>query len=246
MKKRTCALLALLLIALAAFAAAEGTGLVAIRYGPNVAAYEKPDPHSVFVGWAKMESQVPAFETVVGYKGKGETNPNWILVRLENGIKGYIPERMTSPVIDNAEEIATAHVIVHHQSNIHIHRSPTMNSQQMGWAWKAQVYPVIGEQVKGWWPIAMPNGTTGWVSGDMAHEYDEIEDAKERHVVFTARAAVRKWPRSDSSLLTGVGPNDSLPCVHVVGNGWYEVQTRPGAYGFVHESVCELRDGPAE
>ncbi len=240
MKRIAAVALALLLAALALAALAEGEATIAIRYGHNVAAYEKPDPHSRFVGWALMSAHYPALETVEGYRGKGERNPNWILIPLEDGTKGYIPERMTSPVIDNAEEIAERHVIVHHQGSIHLHRLPTMDSQMMGWAWKGTVYPVIGEAVRGWWPIALTDGTTGYVSGEMAHEYDEAEDGKARRVHIVKRAAVREWPRSDSRLLTGIGPDAVLPCVHVCDNGWYEVQTEPGAYGFIHPSVAEL------
>ena len=234
-------IIALTVTALCAAATAEEQPLVAIRYGHNVGAYSRPSPYSRFVGWAKMSGQYPLLDTVRGNRGR-----LWHLIRLEDGTGGYIPDIMTTPVVKNAEEIAVNHVIVHHQGSIHLHRKPTQCSTLMGWAWKTNVYPVIGErQANGWWPIALPDGTTGYVSGAYAHEYDPAEDGVERWVRLIDRALIRKEPRVSSDVMTGIGPDETLRCVHVCDNGWVEVETKRGGYGFIHGSRVQFTDAPA-
>ena len=240
MMKKIAAAFLLLALVFALSAQAEEAKLVAVRYGQNVGAYSKPSPYSRFVGWAKMSGQYPVLDTVTGNRGY-----LWHLIRLEDGTEGYIPDLMTTPVVKNAEEIALTHVIVHHQGSIHLHRKPTTWSTLMGWAWKTQVYPVIGERRQnGWWPIALPDGTTGYVSGEYAHEYDPEEDTKERWVRFLDRALIYEKPKSDSPVLNGFGPGGELRCVHVCDNGWYEVETVSGGFGFVSPRLTELIEGP--
>ncbi len=241
MMKKLAAAFLLIALAFALSAQAEEAEMVAIRYGHNVGAYSRPCPYSRFVGWAKMSGQYPVLDTVVGNKGR-----KWILTRLEDGTEGYIPIILTSPVVKNAEEIAKTHVIVHHQGSLHLRRKPYEWSTIMGWAWKTQVYPVIGKRVNGWWPVALPDGTSGYISGEYAHEYDPVEDTKERWVRFTDRAVIREKPKYDSPILNGFGPGGELRCVHVCDNGWYEVETPRGGFGFVSPRLTELVEGPLE
>ncbi len=224
---------------------------VTIRHEKNVAAYSRPTGHSRFLGWAKMSQQYNVLDRV---RGDGTKSlPWWYLIELGNGQQAYIPENYTSPVIENVEERTVGYVWINPQQNLLIRRKPRSNSAQMGWARKMEIYPLLSkEKYSGYWEIAMPDGTLGYISAKNAFPYDPIEDAKTRWVYLPERCVIRKHPSSvDSPVLTGIGPGETLRCVYVYRKVlwyddpeiWYEVETKSGGYGFIHSSVCELIEG---
>ena len=227
--------------------------IVAIRCDQNVGAYKKATPESRFVGWAKMGRHYEVLETV-----KGNRQKTWLRIRLEDGTEGYIPEYTTSPVVKDAEENALTHIMVFRKSFVNVRRAPDCDSVPVGTAKRLSVYPVIGEQVRGWWPVALENGTTGYVHDDSVWEIDPAEAAKERHVVFHGRSLIYAEPDGDSPVLTGIGPDAALRCVLVIpqpsyekkagipGYDWYQVETMAGGYGFVSSKNAELADGPLQ
>ena len=214
---------------------------ITIRHERNLAAYERPTGHSRFVGWAKMSHQYDVLERVRGHK----MLPWWYLIELEDGQKAYIPEMFTSPVIENAEDLAVGHVWINPQQNLHIHRKPDSTSAQMGWARKQQLYPLLSSfKEDGYWKIAMPDGTLGYVSSVDAFLYDPVEDAKPRWVYLPGRCVIREFPGGEKNpIMTGIGPGEVLRCVYVYSDEWYEVETKHGGYGFIHSSVCQLIEG---
>ncbi|MBQ9010068.1 MAG: hypothetical protein IJ088_12185 [Clostridia bacterium] len=244
-------LLCLFLPALAQADAGQKIQRVTIRHERNVAAYSRPTGHSRFLGWAKMSQQYNVLDRVRGDGTK--SHPWWYLIELGDGQQAYIPENLTSPVIENVEERTVGYVWINPQQNLLIHRKPRSHSAQMGWARKMEVYPLLSkEKTSGYWEIAMPDGTLGYVSAKNAFPYDPVEDAKTRWVYLPQRCLIREHPSSvDSPVLTGIGPGETLRCVYVYKKVlwyddpeiWYEVETKSGGYGFIHSSVCELIEG---
>ena len=243
--------LSLLFLFLPALVQAEGEKAnqrITIRHEKNVAAYVRPTGHSRFVGWAKMSRQ---YSVLARVRGDGtKAHPWWLLISLDDGQHAYIPENYTSPVIENVEERTVGYVWINPQQNLLIHRKPRSDSAQMGWARKMQTYPLLSrEKMSGYWEIAMPDGTLGYVSAKNAFPYDPVEDARPRWVYLPDRCLIREHPSSNNSpVLTGIGPGEVLRCVYVYRNVlwytepdvWYEVETKSGGYGFIHSSVCEL------
>ncbi|MBR1407424.1 MAG: hypothetical protein IJ573_00825 [Clostridia bacterium] len=224
---------------------------VAIRCDQNVGVYKSATPKSRFVGWAKAGGHYEVLESVTGNKQK-----TWLRIRLEDGTEGYIPQRMTSPVVKDAEAHALTHIMVFRKSFVNVRRAPDRDSVLMGTAKRLSVYPVIGEQIHGWWPIALEDGTTGYVHEDSVWEIDPEEAAKERYVVIHARSIIYAEPDSDSPALSGIGPDAALRCLLVIpqpsyekaagipGYDWYQVETLGGGYGFISSKNTELKDGP--
>ena len=243
--------LSLLFLFLPVLAQADGEKAnqrITIRHEKNVAAYVRPTGHSRFVGWAKMSRQ---YSVLARVRGDGtKAHPWWLLIRLDDGQHAFIPENYTSPVIENVEGRTVGYVWINPQQNLLIHRKPRSDSARMGWARKMQTYPLLSrEKMSGYWEIAMPDGTLGYVSANNAFPYDPVEDARPRWVYLPDRCLIREHPSfEDSPALTGIGPGEVLRCVYVYRNVlwytepdvWYEVETKSGGYGFIHSSVCEL------
>ena len=171
---------------------------IAVRIGRNVDAYRRATPKSVFVGWAQAGGHYTVLETVRGYE-----DCEWIRIRLENGAEGYIPAYMTSPVVKDVESLTTGYVLMRFESDVNVRRRPDSGSVTMGMAKKGSVYPVIGEKVRGWWPVALENGTTGYVYEGIAYAADPAEVAKPRHVKFSGRSLIYAQPHGGSAVLTG-------------------------------------------
>lgn len=223
---------------------------IAVRIGRNVDAYRRATPKSVFVGWAQAGGHYTVLETVRGYE-----DCEWIRIRLENGAEGYIPAYMTSPVVKDVESLTTGYVLMRFESDVNVRRRPDSGSVTMGMAKKGAVYPVIGEKVRGWWPVALENGTTGYVYEGIAYAADPAEVAKPRHVKFSGRSLIYAQPHGGSAVLTGIGPDAALRCVRVIphpsytdktgeeGFDWYEVETLGGGYGYVSSRNATLVEG---
>ena len=223
---------------------------IAVRIGRNVDAYRRATPKSVFVGWAQAGGHYTVLETVRGYE-----DCEWIRIRLENGAEGYIPAYMTSPVVKDVESLTTGYVLMRFESDVNVRRRPDSGSVTMGMAKKGTVYPVIGEKVYGWWPIALEDGTTGYVYQDAVYETGSPEGDGENHVTFSGRSIIYAEPTSDSAVLTGIGPDAALRCVRVIphpsytdktgeeGFDWYEVETLGGGYGYVSSRNAALVEG---
>ncbi|MBQ8130301.1 MAG: hypothetical protein IJ175_08640 [Clostridia bacterium] len=229
---------------------AEGGQIVAIRSEQNVGAYRRATPKSNFVGWAKAGGHYSVLETVKGYNGR-----EWIRVQLENGAEGFIPARMTTPVVQDAESLTRGYVRARYESDVPVRRKPEGGALLMGMARKGTIYPVIGEKVYGWWPIALEDGTTGYVYQDAVYETGSPEGDGENHVTFSGRSIIYAEPTSDSAVLTGIGPDAALRCVRVIphpsytdktgeeGFDWYEVETLGGGYGYVSSRNAALVEG---
>ena len=222
---------------------------VTIRQERNVAAYNRPTGHSTFVGWAKMGQQYDVINRVRG----AESSSWWYQVEVKDGVKGYIPAAYTSPVLENVEALTVGYVWINPQRNLRIRNEADPEGEEMGWARKQEVYPLLSRKKEnGFWKIAMPDNTLGYVSAENAFEYDPVEDAKPRWVYVPNRSLIREHPSNNRSpVMTGIGPGEVLRCVYVYRindwyNGqdvWYEVETKGGGYGFIHSSVCELIEG---
>ena len=245
MKKYIVCMLALVLLAAAAGACAQK---VAIKMYENVGAYSKPTPYSTFVGWAKMEQQYEVLSSEKGHLGR-----TWLKVALDDGTQGYIPQTMTTDVIEDVAAATKSYVKVYPEGNLHMHRKalryhddgelkPYCDSPLMGWAKKGEVYPVIDGPKNGWVKIAFENGTAGWVSAEGARPYDPVEDAKPKKIRVTHATSVlvRRKPDRTSEQMTGIRPGEEYPCVYVCDNGWYEIELPSGAYGYVCGNLVEL------
>ena len=186
---------------------------------------------------------------------KGYNGREWIRVQLENGAEGFIPARMTTPVVQDAESLTRSYVRARYESDVPVRRKPEGGALLMGMAKKGTVYPVIGEKVYGWWPIALEDGTTGYVYQDAVYETGSPEGDGENHVTFSGRSIIYAEPTSDSAVLTGIGPDAALRCVRVIphpsytdktgeeGFDWYEVETLGGGYGYVSSRNAALVEG---
>ena len=225
-------------IALAAlvFALLCAVGLseeIAVRSGNGIPVYKGPTGHTRFLGWAKPGAQYEVLDTRYGAK-----NQPWIKIRLEDGQEGYMRRYATTPVVRDADAQAVDRVMVHPGENAHVRSHADSKSPRMGSAQAGSVYPVLGSTIEGWLPIALENGTTGWVDSHLVFRYDP-DCPKNVTIRYKAPVAVREEPHRKSPRLAGVMPDTTYPCIQKTDNGWYEIQLPTGRYGFVRATLAE-------
>lgn len=220
-------------LALALLCAVGLSEEIAVRSGNVLPVYKGPTGHTRFLGWAKAGAQYEVLDIRYGAK-----NQPWVKIRLEDGQEGYMRKYATTPVVRNAEEAAVDHVMIHPGENAHVRSHADSKSPLMGSAKAGEVYPVLGGSIEGWLPIAMENGTTGWIDSHYAFRYDP-DCPKKVTIRYKAAVAVREEPHRKSPRLAGALPDTTYPCIQKTDNGWYEIQLPTGRYGFVRATLAE-------